>query len=130
MGHWAGDVSDVTESNHSPPRRSRVYSVGEAAVANPHVAGVAIKEVDGLPRSTAATSDQYPVCTSLLSLPQPSRHSTPYRSDVPSSSDQKLKLRDEMKNIQFRQLCVDTLDHENGSSGQIWSGWVRHVRGT
>jgi hypothetical protein len=60
---------------------------------------------------------------------QPVRHSTPYRSSLPSLSDQKLKLSEEMRKIQLRHSLVSGSEAEYGSGGQMCRGWVRHVRG-
>ena len=67
--------------------------------------------------------------TARVSVSQPARHSTPYRSGVPSLSDQKLKLSDEMRKIQLRHSFVSGSPAEYGSGGQMWRGWVRHARG-
>lgn len=64
-----------------------------------------------LPLSNAATRDQYPVQIFFSFEFQPARHSTPYLSDVPSFSDQKLKFRQEIRKIQSNTDLV------NGSSG-------------
>ena len=79
--------------------------------------------------SIAATRHQYPVCTVCSSLPQPFLHSMPKRSECPSRSDQKLKLRDEMRKIQSKHLLVRGSEGEYGSGGHICNGCVRHVRG-
>ena len=59
-----------------------------------------------IPLSIAATNAQYPVCTVRSSVLQPTRHSTPYLPACSSFSDQKLKFRDEMRNIQFKHATV------------------------
>ena len=90
---------------------------------------------EGRPLLIAATKLQYPVYTSTVSPSfspdvQDSRHWTPYRSGL-CLSDQKLKLRLEMRKIQSNDAIVLGSSQENSSAsgGIMWSGWVRHVRG-
>ena len=87
------------------------------------------------PLLMAATRLRYPVNTFTLSPSfspdvQDSRHWTPYRSE-PHFSDQKLKLRLEMRKIQSSDALVLGSSQENSSAsgGSMCSGCVRHVRG-
>ena len=72
------------------------------------------------PLLMAATRLQYPVNTfnrspSFSPEVQGSRHRTPYRSE-PRFSDQKLKLRLEMRKIQFNDAIVLGSSQENSSA--------------
>ena len=73
-----------------------------------------------IPLLMAATRLKYPVNTFSLSPSfspevQDSRHWTPYRSE-PSLSDQKLKLRLEMRKIQFSDALVLGSSQEKSSA--------------
>lgn len=82
-----------------------------------------------VPLFSEATRDQYPVHTFLSPESHPARHSTPYRSGLPSFSDQKLKLRDDMSRIQSSTDLLRGSERLWVSEGHRWRGWVRHVRG-
>lgn len=64
-----------------------------------------------------------------VSVSHPARHATPYRPELPSHSDQKLKLSEETRKIQLRHSFVSGFEAEYGSGGQMCRGCVRHVRG-
>ena len=102
----------------SGPFRKKGVGIDEPNVKNDH-SKIGI-ERGKRPLLMAATRLQYPVNTFSLSPSfspevQDSRHWTPYRSE-PCFSDQKLKLRLEMRKIQFNDAIVLGSSQENSSA--------------
>lgn len=130
---WASGVKrgvnerDVFFQRCSRPRRPHEFEGGNASnsgmIGEPNVEKIILRPLlimEERPLLIAATKLQYPVKTFTLSPSfspdvQGSRHWTPYRSGSPSS-DQKLKLRLEMRKIQSSEAIVLGSSQVNSSA--------------